>query len=39
MMTDWNVEEAKDIIRNGDRNAFLNGTKVYARAFDVNDVL
>ncbi len=23
----------------GDRNALLNGTKVYARAFDVNDVL
>ena len=22
----------------GDRNAFLNGTKVYAQAFDVNDV-
>ena len=73
-MTDWNVEEAKDSIKNGgrfgakrvmeavyrnnidvfrhwgyrlpdgklvglgDRNALLNGTKVYARAFDVNDV-
>jgi len=73
-MTDWNVERAKDSIRNGgrfgakrvmeavyrnnidvfrhwgyrlpdgmlvglgDRNALLNGTKVYSRAFDVNDV-